>query len=273
MQFYDNTNKRAICQAIDRLCDSNDTAYPRLDKTAEVNDALEEIVGAIIANHGNAWMEWDDTNQTDLPVGTGTLVEGQEKYSFASEYLRIKRIKVADINGKWHTLKQIDQQIFDNPGVGYGPVHGISQGHGHGRRIAIEQWFGTDASGNPNTGLTEFYDILGDTISLYPAPSADSMTLTGGAAGGIKIHFVRTSTFFTPASDTSADTKEPGLPSPYHKLLVYRAALNYCVRYKKDRVAWLEKQWDEGMEKLLAELSKRNPDHRQIMTPRRIGHI
>lgn len=222
----------------------------------------------IIAQHGNAWMEWDDTNQTDLPVGTGTLVEGQEAYSFAAEYLRIKRIKVKNADGKLVKLEQIDQQVFDQGGYGYAGGH---FGHLHGRPhgVTIEEWFGTDDSGNPNTGLPQFYDILGDTVRLYPAPTSDSVTL----AAGLKIDFVRTATFFTPASDISADTKEPGLPSPYHKLLVWRGALPYCLKYKKDRVAWLEKQWDEGIKNLLAEMGKRNPDHRQIMTMRRINHI
>ena len=270
MQFYDNTNKRAISQSIDRICDSDDTSYPRLDKTAEVNDALEEIVGLIIANHGNSWMEWDDTNQTDLPRGTGTLIEGQESYSFSAEYLRIKRIKVADANGKWLQLRQLDQQMFDKSGYRY--VDGHLHGRG-GSRITIEQYFGTNDDGTPVKGLTQFYDILGDTVRLYPAPAAESITLTGGIKGGIKIEFFRTATFFTAASDTSADTKEPGLPSPYHKLLVYRGALPYCLKYKKDRVAWLEKQWDEGIKALLKEMGKRNPDHRPIMTMRRISHI
>lgn len=255
MEFYNATSKRAICQAIDRICDSDDTSYPRLDKTAEVNDALEEVVGKIIAQHGNAWMEWDDTNQTDLPVGTGTLVEGQESYSFASEYLRIKRLKVADTSGKFHKLKQIDQQMLDEKG------------------LTIEQWFGTDDSGNPNKGFPEFYDILGDTVRLYPAPTSDSVTLAGGTAGGMKIDFVRTATFFTAKSNTDADTKQPGLPSPYHKLLVWRASLPYCLKYKKDRVAWLEKQWDDWLENLSDEMGKRNPDHRQIMKMRRINYI
>lgn len=249
MQFYDTTNKRAICQAIDRICDSDDTSYPRLDKTAEVNDGLEEIAGRIIAETGNAWIEWDDTNQTDLPTGTGNLVEGQEAYSFSSEYLRIKRIKIKDTNGKWHPIKQIDQQLWQN--------------------TTIEQHFGTDDSGDPNTGLSEYYDILGDTIRLYPAPTATSCTLTAG----LKMDFVRTCTFFTAVATTAVDTKEPGIPSPYHKLLVYRGSLPYCLKYKKDRVSWLEKQWDEGLKALLNELSKNNPDHRPIMRNKRISYI
>ena len=251
MEFYNATSKRAICQTIDRQCDSSDTSYPRLDKTAEVNDGLEELVGKIIAEMGNSFWEWDDTNQTDLPVGTGLLIEGQESYSFAAEYLAIKRIKVKDNNGKWHPLRQIDQQDFDEKGY------------------AIEQWFGTDSSGNPNKGLPEFYDILGDTLRLYPAPTSTSVTLTAG----LKVDFIRTAVLFTAVSTTAADATEPGLPSPYHKLLAYYASIPYCMKYKKDRVAWLEKKWDEGVEDLLKHLSKRNPDKRTIMKMKKINYI
>jgi len=251
MQFYDATNKRAICQAIDRICDSNDTSYPRLDKTAEVNDGLEEIVGKIIANHGNSWLEWDDTNQTDLPTGTGTLVEAQESYSFSAEYLRIKRIKVKNYDGKYQLLEQIDPQVIDEMGM------------------TIEEYFGTDSSGDPETGMPSHYDILGDTIRLYPSPTATDVTL----AAGIKIDFFRTAKMFTAVATTAADTTAPGIPSTHHKLLVYAGSLPYCMKYKKDRVAWLEKRWDEGIKALLDELGKNNPNHRPIMTMKRINHI
>lgn len=242
MFFYDATNKRAICQEIDRLCDSDDTAYPRLDKTARVNDALEELVGDIISKDGT-W-EWDDTNQADLPVGTATLVEGQESYSFAAEYLKIKRLKIKDINGNWLPLEQLDQEDLRYQG------------------FAVEQYFGLDSSGNPKKGLPLFYDILGDSFRLYPAPTSTSVTL----ASGLKVEFVRTATFFTAVSTTVADTKEPGLPSPYHILLAYMAALPYCATYKKDRVAWLMERITEMRKGLIDFYGQRNADRRPIMT-------
>lgn len=241
MIFYDATNKRAICQEIDRLCDSTDTTYPRLDKTARVNDAMEELVGSIISADG-VW-EWDDTNQTDLPVGTGTLIEGQESYSFASEYLKIKRIKIKDLNSNWVLLKQIDQQDLEEKG------------------IAIETYFGT-ASGSATKGLPQYYDILGDTIRLYPSPTSTAVTLSSG----LKVEFVRTAVLFTPVSTTATDSTEPGLPSPYHVLLAYKAALPYCMSYKKDRVALYQLQIEKMERNLIKFYGRRNPDHRNRMS-------
>ena len=242
MQFYDATNKRAICQEIDRLCDSDDTAYPRLDKTARVNDAMEELVGMIVNSDG-VW-EWDDTNQTDMPNGTLTLVEGQELYTFASEYLKIKRMKVKDDDGKWQPLRQWDSQDIEETG------------------ITIENYYGTDSSGNPNKGLPIKYDIIGDSFRLYPAPTSTSVTLSAG----LKVEFVRTAVLFTPVSTTAADTTQPGLPSSYHVLLAYMAAIPFCMTYKKDRLPLLQLKITQLTKDLIKFYSRRNPDRRDVMT-------
>src|SRR3990167_8297031 len=86
--------RQGIVEEIDRLCDSDDTSYPRADKTSRVNNGLETVIGWIITADGT-W-NFDDTNFTDHPRGTGTLVEGQEDYSFASEYLDIEAIEILD---------------------------------------------------------------------------------------------------------------------------------------------------------------------------------
>lgn len=211
MQFYDSSQNQAICQKIDFLCDSSDTTYPRVQKTREVNNSLESLVGEIISADGT-W-QYDDTNYTDLPVGTATLVEAQESYSFASEYLKIERIKIKDVNGRWLPLEELDEADIELSG------------------FTIEEYFA-------NTGLPTHFDILGDTVRLYPAPVAASVTLTAG----LKVHFKRTASLFTVASDTSADTQNPGLPSPYHEILAYMGAIPYCMKFKKDRVALYEKR-------------------------------
>jgi hypothetical protein len=242
MKFYDATKAtNGLCQEVDRLCDTTDNSYPRLDKTARINNALEELVGKIISSDG-VW-EWDDTNQTDLPVSTGTLVEGQESYSFAAEYLKVKRVKIKDLNGNWFLLKQIDQQDLEASGT------------------AIESLFGI-SSGNPQTGLPQYYDILGDSIRLYPAPTSANVTL----ASGIKADFVRTAVLFTATSATTADTTEPGLPSPYHVLLAYKASLPYCASHKKDRVGWLTSEIARLEDSLIKFYAKRNPNRKNRIT-------
>lgn len=241
MQFYDATNKRAICQEIDRLCDTTDTSYPRLDKTARVNSSLEELIGDII-NADGTW-QYDDTNQTTLPRGKGTLVEGQESYSFASEYLQVTDIEILDKDG----IRYERIQNTDNVDLG-----GLSP----------QEYFGTESSGSPAKGRVDYYDIQGDSILLYKAPTSTSHTL----ANGIRVWFKRTASLFTPVSTTAADTTEPGLPSTHHHILAYMSAIPYCMSYKKDRVALYEKKVMEMKDSLLKFYARRNKDRRNIFT-------
>src|SRR3990167_9899864 len=193
MQVYNtsSTENSLIHEAWD-LVDADITSYPLAKVFRRFNMALEKLV--CIAINTDGVFEYDDTNYTNLPVGTGTLVEGQESYSFSSEYLKVKRIKIADRNGNWQPVKQIDQSDLDFSGV------------------TIEEYFSP-------TGLPTHYDILGDSIRLYPAPTSASVTLAGGTSGGIKIEFVRTAVLFTAVSTTATDSTEPGLPSTSHLVL------------------------------------------------------
>jgi len=249
MNFYEGTNNQGILQEIDRLCDTTDTSYTRVDKTSRVNIAMEELVSMIINSDGT-W-SFDDTNQTDLPVGTGNLVEGQETYSlpsFASGFLQIEMIEILALDGNhYRRIKPID--IKELPAK-FGP----------------DEFFGTDSSGNPLKGIPRVYDLQGDTLYLYPSPEAASVTLTAG----LKIWFKRTSKDFTVATGTGDDTTEPGLPSTHHILLAYMGAVPYCMAYKKDRVPWLERKVEDMKKTLIEHYSHREKDKRKVMRPRRV---
>mgnify|MGYP003394104133 CR=1 FL=1 len=253
MQFYDSVNQRAICSEIDRLCDTSDTSYSRLAKTARVNDALEEVVGKLITADG-LW-QWDDTNQTDLPRGTGNLVEGRQSYSFTSEYLTIREIDILTLSaGVYRRIEPIDPDMLG----GFSP----------------EEYFGV-TSGNPTTGFPQWYDKEGDSIRLWPAPTATACTLTAG----IRVWFQRTAVLFTPVSTTAADTTEPGFPSPYHVVLAYMAAIPYCMSYKPNRVALYQSKVDKilGVDGRSGDLirfyTKRDKDDRKIMTMKSVNRL
>lgn len=247
MQFYDATNKTGICQEIDRLADTTDTSYPRLDKTARVNQAMEELVGEIITADGT-W-DYDDTNHTTLPRGTGNLVNAQSQYTFASEYLDIVAVDVLDTANVYRKIKPFDpSQLGD---------------------LSPEEYFGVDSSGNLKTGFPEYYDKQGDSIYLYPAPSSTNVTLTAG----LRVWFKRAPNAFTAVSTTAADTTAPGLPSSYHVLLAYMAAIPYCMSYYPERVPLFEKHRDELKKKLLDYYGLRERDSRKTMTMKAANHI
>lgn len=230
------------------LCDADTTSYTAADLLRRVNSALEELVSMII-NADGTW-QYDDTNYTDSPVGTGNLVEGQEAYTFAADYLQVEAIEVLDTASPatYRRLKPLDKGELGD--------------------LSTEEYFGLTSAGNPQTGFPEYFDQVGDTFRLYPAPTSTVVTLTAG----VKVYFKRTASIYTSAEVTTG-TKEPGLPSTHHVLLAYMAAVPYCMSYKKDRVAWLEKKIDSMKKTLLAHYAHREKAKRKIMSMRPINYI
>lgn len=223
------------------LCDADTSSYSAATLLRRINAAYEKVVGWII-NADGTW-QFDDSNYSNLPVGTQTLIASQSAYTFNDKFLQILRVKVKDVNGNWIILKPIDQ-------VDIGGTEPLSE------------MFGT-------AGLPVYYDkVSEDTIKLYPAPDAGiSVTL----ASGLEVDFKRTASVFTSAQVTTG-TKSPGFMSTFHYILSYMAALPYCASYKKDRVATYERiigDFDKpmGMKKdILKAYALREKDVKNIMT-------
>lgn len=219
------------------LCDADSNSYQAADLLRRVNNSLETLV-ALIINADGTW-QFDDTNYTTNPVGTGTLVASQSAYTFADEFLDVETVKVKDAGGTWHIIQPIDQNQTDEP---------------------LENLLTPD-------GMPLYYDKNGDTIRLYPAPSSTAVTLTAG----LKVEFKRTADLFTSGQVTTG-TKVPGIASPYHQLIAYMAALPYCMSYKKDRVPLFEKKIQEMTADMIRFYSRREKDVRKIMTMGAIYH-
>jgi len=242
-----NTESRA-------LCDADSTSYADALLLIRTNYNLEKVISWILESDGR-W-EWDDTNYTTKPRGVGTLVEGQEAYSFASEYLTIRQIEVLDTSSPAVFVKLKPIQDLE--------LNGMSP----------EEYFGLESDGSPKKGFPQYYDKEGDTITLYPAPAATDVTL----ASGLRVWFQRTADLFTSAQVTTG-TKEPGFASPFHSILCYMNAIPYCMSYKKDRVAAYSQVVGDfpqpsGMKKQIMDFyGHRAKDERHIMTPKRIQYI
>jgi len=228
-------------------CDADTTSYPAATMLRRVNNAYEQIVGWLI-NLDGKW-QFDDTNYSDFPIGTYTLVNSQGKYSFNNKFLQIMDVQVMNIDGNYQIIKPTDQRESSIP---------------------LREEFETD-------GLPLFYDKLsGDTIELFPAPdNGVSVTL----ASGLRIYFKRTADLFTAAQVTTG-TKVPGFDSTFHIILSWMAARPYCMKYKKDRVAELNALIGDttliptGMKRdIIKQFTKRSKDERNIITTKKINYI
>ena len=189
-----------------------------------MNANLEELVAEII-NADGEW-QFDDTNHTDLPIGTIDLSESVKSYKFMETFLSIDQVKIKTESGQFMVLKPIDPREF--------------------KTTAIEEYFADD-------GLPTHYDKLGDTLFLYPSPIAEAVTLTAG----LKVHFKRTIKLFTVSGN---DTQEPGLPSTHHILLAYMTALPYAAAYKQDRVPFIQNKITTMRESLMEFYARRTKD-------------
>ena len=216
------------------LCDADATSYPAAILLRRINEAYEQVVGWLI-NADGTW-QFDDTNYSDLPIGTQTLVASQSAYTFNDKFLQMLEVQVKDSDGNWHILTPIDQREYSD-----------SQ--------PLDEAFDT-------AGLPIYYDkVADDTIKLFPAPSAASCTL----ASGLKIKFKRTASVYTSAEVTTG-TKVPGFASPYHYILSYMAAIPYCITYKKDRVALYENKVYQLKQELTKLYSLRQKDVRHRLS-------
>jgi hypothetical protein len=230
------------------LVDADTTSYPAADLLRRCNHAYEQVIGWLIDQDGT-W-QFDDSNYTTVPRGLGLLVEGQEAYKFASRYLDVEAIDILDTASpaKYRRIKPLD--LNDLGG------------------LSPEDYFGLTSAGNPAIGFPNYYDIQGDFIRLYPAPTSTSVTLTDG----IRVWFKRTADLFTSAQVTTG-TKEPGFESTNHYILSYMAAIPYALSYKKDRVASLEKKVMEMKAAILKHSGHREADRRKVMTMKKINYI
>lgn len=188
MVFSDTTTKQGIIEDIDFNCDSDTNTYPVADKTRNVNRAMDKAVSLIFDSDG-IW-EWDDSNQTDLPIATTSLVSSQADYSFAVTHLKITRVMVKNSSGKWQIVQPFD--ITEDASL-------------------------TFLQDNNNVGTPMMYDKRANSIFLSPTPNYAS-------SGGLKIYFQRPSTYFTVA-DT---TKEPGFAAIFHRYLSLCASYDFC---------------------------------------------
>jgi hypothetical protein len=227
MEFYNATNGKGIVNDVLFLCDTTTASYPMVDITRNINQEYKNVA-RIIWEVADGW-QYDDTNATDLPISTTTLVSGQADYSLPSTAQRIERIEILDNQGHWQKVEQIDISDTETPL----------------REIYSE------------SGLPIFYDLIGSSLMLYPAASPSYATLVNG----LKVYYNRDITEFTTASTTT----EPGFASPFHRILSIQAALDFeNDKINLQKLAGQKSQLIDGMKKFYGH---RNVERKTNISP------
>lgn len=226
MVFSDSTGLQGIVEQTRSFMRVDAIQWPVAKIVASANNYLDTLTGYAIG--ADKRFQWDNTNQTKLPIGTTNLVANQANYSFlvdeqGNSIITLTRIDIQDPNGVWRQLQLIDQTDITG--------------------------FGLDSTLATPT-LPMYYDKIADNIiRLYPAP-AISVT------AGLKFYFQRTSPYFTAASTTATTGFSPLLDRGF----VMAAALDGAITLGLSNLNSIEGEAQKESQKMIRYFTDRNND-------------
>jgi hypothetical protein len=195
MVFNDTATKLGLIQDVEQNVfgnygDVSSNTNRLYDITARINRAYDKVASLIMGADGK-W-HWDDTNHTDLPIGSTNLVDGQRDYTMDVEFLDVLKVVVLDSAGNKTEIKPYG--IND-------PVGGLEM-----EDLPVTE------------GIPHSYRKTGTTFMLYPVPNYS-------VASGLIVYFQRKPSYFA-HTDT---TKAVGIPAIFHRYLSLEASLDYAI--------------------------------------------
>ncbi len=214
MQYTDLVNKVYFLTA------TNSTSFPAANMLIEINNALDRVVSLIL--HSDGRWNYDDSNNTDLPIVTTDLVQNQQDYSLSVSHLEIARAEVQDSNGNWNKLDPLDQTDVFNQSL-------------------------TDFL--KTASLPVYYDKIGNSVFLYPKPNY-------AQAASLKLWIDRGPNYFI-IGDT---TKQPGFNSLYHDLCALWPSYNFALANGRSNATQLQAEIQMKEEMLREDYALRAKD-------------
>jgi len=188
--FSDTSTNLGILQRARKMARVDSSQWETFNVVNSCNDWLNKIF--TYGKGNDKKFQLDDTNHTNLPIGTANLVANQSDYSFLTDgqnnrITNLTRIDILDSSGLYRQLQPIDQAQLGG--------------------IALDEW-------NKTAGLPLYYDKIADNIiRLYPKPATS-------VSAGLKYYFQRSPSYFV-ATDT---TKAPGVADDLHRGFVVASA-------------------------------------------------
>lgn len=210
------------------------TSYPSTDWVRSAKTYYRKV-GYLIWKVSGGW-EFDDSNYATLPIATTLLVDGQQDYSLPSNALDVQRVEVKDDSGDYVLLNRMDKiEVKDE---------------------ALSEYYKTN-------GMPKYYDIVGNSILLYPIPSASNVTLTNG----LKLYLSRdvsTPTMTTGSGAFREIDQEPGFHISFHPYIACGTAVDYGIakNYTAEKMQNLRlslKEYEQGINDYYAQRDRDYP--------------
>lgn len=218
------------------LTKTDSSSFVAADMLYLINNAYDRVASLIINNDGR-W-QWDDSNQTDLPIATTNLISGQTDYSMATSHLKITRVECA-VNSTattFQTLEYFDQSDEEDSLTQLATI----------------------------SGVPSKYDNIGISIFVYPKPNFN-------CTAGLKVYFQRGPASFT-SGEVSTGTKQPGFSSLYHDLIPLWVAYDYWLVNDPNMTTRILSQIQLKEDALKKDYNSRNlTDHKRITVAKRSG--
>lgn len=221
------TEAPSIIEDIDFLVKTNSVSFPVAQKLRIINKVNYDVTTDILRYQSN-W-EFDDTNESDFPIATRSLVASQKDYDLPSTMVKLLRVEVKDSGGNYQRVYQFDETQVDQ---------------------ALSEFEKTD-------GLPRYYREIGNSIELYPAPASADVTISEG----LKCYYQRVIQDFTNAD---ADL-EPGFAKQFHPILSVGTAYEYAQINQLPVTPVLKAKLDELREGLREYYSSRNREVRTAL--------
>lgn len=228
MVFSDTVNNLGILQQTRKMMRVEVLQWPTVNVVNSCNNWLDYVVSYGIGN--DKFLQFDDTNHTNLAEGTSALTVNVTDYSFLVDgqgnpittLLGISRLD----NGKYIPLTPVDRAQVDMGTFG-------------------------QESGTP----TQYDKISDNIIRLDKIPTAT-------VSGGLKYYFQRAGSYFT-ESDT---TKQPGVSPALHRGFVIASAYDGALTLGLQNLQPLSVELERERAKMVDYFGTRNNDQARRMT-------
>lgn len=211
MQYNSDSDSQDIVSLIGDATGINTTAEIK-QITRAANRANKIIWSWIFESYGG-W-QYDDTNNTNLPIATTTLTSGQAKYILPSEALTVRNVEVKQDGGDtWTKLIPL-------------PIGRINE-------MMSEEEFSDE------TGTPIYYALIADMVKVYPTPDYTQ-------AASIRVQFDRGSVSFV-STDIE---KDPGFVSQFHEAVADGASFYLGINKNLSNLEGLQLQWNLWEDKI-----------------------
>lgn len=238
MVFNDTSTKDGIIQHCEDFCNLGDagiTGNTTLFKKFASNvNIANKMVASALMKVDKHW-KFDDYNNTDFPRGAATLVAGLRDYTLpaattsgnAATLLGVTKIAVLDTNS---TPQERVLRLTDRSESDLNNMYSVN-------------------------GFPEVYRLVGNSVKMWPAPSATYCTL----ASGLIVYFQRTP---KPFDTTTTDAVEPGFMATRHISLSYFASYLYLIPKQKDLALNYLQLFNTELDNLQVDYANMNDDNK-----------